>query len=268
MKRKLAIAAGVAAAGVAILVAFLAWPRGADPVTETEAVAAFRSRTATIAATAASTVTPSPSLSATSLPADGVYSFDATGGEEVKLGPLPGETRSYPATVPVTIVRTGSCFTTTLNLIEQHTEDTTYCVGDDGTLRMQGHTKHQRVGAMSPTVEMTCDPGVLYQPGQSSRALQCSLAFSSGPAKMSAKAEGAAQASTVSVQVGNAARPATKLEVTYTFTGDINGTWTERTWFDADSWLPLRIERELDMKGFATFKESSTLALVSLEPRR
>lgn len=273
MKRKIAIAAGVAAAVVAIIVAFIAWPRGASPVTESEALEAFRARTETPspagAASTTTTAAPATTAGAPSLPAFGVYAFAATGGEEVKLGLLPSESRTYPASVPVTVAgATGSCFTVTLNLLEPHTEDTTYCATSDGTLQIQSHTKHQRIGAVSPTAEMTCNPGLLYRPGGPSQSLECKLSLSSGPAQMSATAKATATATAASAQAGGATIPAIKLEVTYTFNGDITGSWTERTWFATDRWLPLRIERELDMKGLATFKESSTLNLSSIEPRR
>lgn len=48
---------------------------------------------------------------------------------------------------------------------------------------------------------------------------------------MSATAKATATATAASAQAGGATIPAIKLEVTYTFNGDITGSWTERTWF-------------------------------------
>jgi hypothetical protein len=240
------------AAGV---VAYVAWPRGATPVTEDEALHDFRARDTSM------------SDQATGVPPPGVYTFAATGQEEVKLGVLPSQTRPYPGTVNVVIVDTGPrCFTTTVNLLDQHREDTTYCVTDDGSLRIEHHEKRQEVGALRPQATMTCDPDALVVPDVDSTALDCRLSLSGGPAAVNATLHGTSTSERTTVEVGGQPVDAVAVDVRYQISGDLSGSWDERVWFAVDDWLPLRIERELDLRGPASFTERSELTLRSLEP--
>jgi hypothetical protein len=241
--------------------AFVAWPRGASPVTEDEALESFRAQTG------GSATDTDPEAS--HLPAPGVYAMDSTGEEVVKLGVLPAETRTYPKTMSIVVVDSGpSCFTMTLNLLDQHTEDTTYCVGDTGGLRIDSHVKHQKIGALSPTASMTCDPDQLVTPDGGAADPTCKLSLSGGPAQLSATLTGTTEVSDASIQVGSSDIDALVVDVTYQITGDLTGTWHEKIWFAADNWLPVRIERALDLNGLATFTERSTLQLTDTSPRR
>lgn len=249
----------VAAAG-----SYVVWPRDATPVTEQEALESYRSRDTTPEAQLDDTT------GSATLPAPGVYSYTASGQEVVKLGPLPAETRPYPDTMTVVIVGDEpSCFTATLNLLDQHTEDTTYCLDDTGHLRIDGHNKHQQIGALNPSAAMTCDPDVLISPGANDRDLTCTLSLSGGPAQLSATLAGSAHtAKPTTATVGDSEVDAIAVDVTYQITGDLTGTWREQLWFAQDNWLPLRIERNLDLRGLATFTEQSTLNLTDTTPTK
>ncbi|MCZ7631144.1 MAG: hypothetical protein M5U19_19805 [Microthrixaceae bacterium] len=70
-------------------------------------------------------------------PTPGVYRYAGSGSETVQLGPIPEETRTLPSGINGVVthaeaVSDQACFVTTLNLIEQHTEDSTYCRTDQG----------------------------------------------------------------------------------------------------------------------------------------
>lgn len=257
MYRKVLMIVAVVAAILVGVVAYAAWPRGATPVTEDEALDDFRSQTGSESSTSA----------ATGLPRPGVYTYRSSGEEVVQLGVLPSETRPYPGTMSVVVVGSGpSCFTTTLNLIDQHTEDTTYCVEEGGGLSIESHEKHQQIGAVSPDASMTCDPATLVADGAQTSELRCTLALSGGPAELTATLDGTAESTGDTVTVGDEDVEATAVDVTYEISGDLSGSWRERTWFRSTDWLPLRIERELDLEGLATFTERSTLELTDLEP--
>lgn len=163
MKRKIAIAAGVAAAVVAVIVGFIAWPRGASPVTESEALEAFRARATPSPAGAASTTTtaaPAATAGAPSLPAFGVYAFAATGGEEVERVYLPQRiahlsvqrARHRRRRHGVVLHRHAQPARTPhgghhlLRHLRRHASDT------------EPHQGTAPMGAVSPTAEMTCDP--------------------------------------------------------------------------------------------------------------
>lgn len=204
------------------------------------------------------------------MPSPGVYRYAATGQEVVKLGVLPAETRTYPDTMTVVIVKgEPSCFTATLNLLEQHTEETSYCLDDTGTLRIDTHDKHQKIGALSPSAAMTCDPGILVTPGTDNTQFTCQLSLSGGPARLTAKLQGSAKVTRpAEVTVANQPVVAIAVDVTYQVSGDLTGSWHEQIWFARENWLPLRIERNLDLQGLATFSEHSTLDLVDTSPTR
>ncbi len=260
MKRPALVLVAAPAAAVLATGAYLAWPRGASPVTEQEALADFRAQP--------TTTPPDAATEAPALPEPGVYTYASSGGETVELGVLPPETRTYPDTMSVVIVDTGSgCFTATLNLLDQHTEDTTYCADDSGGLRIDSHEKHQQIGALRPTASMACDPAKLVHHGDEAADPSCTITLSGGPAALTATVAGTTEVSEATVRVGEDEVDALAVDVTYEISGDLTGTWHEQTWF-ADDWLPLRIERSLDLDGLADFTERSTLVLADATPSR
>jgi len=262
MRRRLLLVVLGIVVVVASAVAFIVWPRGVDPVPLSEALQDYRS----------GTQTSDPSGAAidddgVSRPRPGVYPFGATGQEEVQAGILPTETRSYPATVPVTVVADGAtCFTVTVDLFVQHTEDTRYCITDTGALRLDRHRKHQQIGALRPDAEMTCDPGVLSAPDRRDEKVGCSMAISAGPVSLTAELAGVARSEPTSIVVDGRTIDAVRIVLRYTVSGDLSGTWDEQLWLARDDWLPLRITRDLDLRGLAAFEEHSVLTLASTEP--
>ena len=169
---------------IAAVAAFTLWPRGSTPITAEEALEDFRDQSEV----------EDPVEGDAPVPAPGVYRFRATGGESVKLGALPAEDRPYPAEVTAVVVADGDCFTFTLNLLAQHTEETTYCPGEGQELTLREHVKHQQVGALRPEAEMTCDPGLLHELSSPTQELRCSLAMAGGPARLHAQLEGTSTA--------------------------------------------------------------------------
>lgn len=256
-----------AAAGVGIVVACLLigaavvlWPRGTTEVSEQDAVEDFRARDA-------SSTTAAPS-SQRAVPEPGVYTYAAEGQEEVKLGPLPAETRPLPSTVTAVAVDVGEgCFDWTVNLFAEHTEDTRWCT--EPVLRLDGHTKHQQIGALSPTATVACDPNEMPDDtagSAGSTELSCTLEMTGGPASITASLAGTATAGEpTTIDIDGAEVAVTPVNVNYAVTGDLTGTWDETTWWTTEH-LPARIERTLDLSGPATFSETSKLQLTSLVP--
>ena len=200
------------------------------------------------------------------MPAPGVYTFAASGQEDVKLGPLPAETRPFPESVTAVVVDGGDgCFELTVNLFAEHTEDTRYCT-DGGVLTLGAHTKHQQIGPLSPTATVACDPATLLSTESTDHDLACTLELSGGPAAISATLAGTATRGEPEQRtVGTDTVTTTPLTITHRVSGDLSGTWTERLWLTETN-LPVRIERTLDLSGPATFTERSVLDLQSLTP--
>jgi len=262
--RKAAIGAGVVVAVMVAGLAFVLWPRGATEVTKEEAVEGFRDRSTT-------TEKGSDSGPTRTVPRPGVYTYAAEGAEDVKLGPLPAENRTLPATVTAVAVDAGNgCFDWTVNLFTQHTEDNRYCT--DPVLSFESQKKHQTIGAISPTATITCDPKALLpddaeEGTPTSTPLNCSLELSGGPRAVNATLTGTAtwDGTTEKIDVSGTDVVTRPIKMSFPVTGDITGTWDETTWWSADH-LPVRVERSFHLAGMATFNEESKLQLTSLEP--
>ena len=261
MTKKLLAAIGVLVLAAGAAGAYAFWPRGAKEVSKQEAVEDFRDRQGTTATNPEASEPSEPSG-----PAAGVYEFEATGTESVKLGPLPAEERTLGPKVTASVV-TGEkgCFTWTLNLFKEHTEDTDFCPSGTG-LKLVTHIKNQTFGALTPKLVMTCDPGLLPGPGEPDKDIACELKLEGGPVPVSTAVKGTAStAQAKSFEVDGQSVEATPVTVSFTVSGDISGTWVETTWW-FDSNLPIHLERDLDLKGPATLFESSELQLLSLQP--
>jgi hypothetical protein len=306
--RRAAAAIAVVAVAAGAVVAYAVWPRGGTAVTVEDAVTEFRARTAPTPSTtaparpatsvaadrttdadpapaaggdtgsgsSAAVASAAPPTTATSAPerdrpAPGVYVHAASGYEQVQFGMMPPERRSYPAEVPVTVVHDDdpSCFVVTVDFLEEHSEDTTYCRTGSGGLRLAAHHKRQSVGAMRPTAVMSCDPDVLHEPGLDRGELRCELTVSNGPARQHAVLVGTSRVlESTTVEVGDHTVEATRIDLHYDVSGDMSGTWDETLWLSRRDRLPLQIHRDLDLRGFATFRESSSLAVKGPEPIR
>ncbi len=243
---------------------YLVWPREASPLTEREAVDDFRTKDG-----AATSSSHREGDGPGARPEPGVYVYASTGSESARLGPLPAEDRVYPTTMTVTITHDGpACFTTSLNLLDQHTETTSYCLGSNGGLRVAGHTKHQRVGAFRPTADMTCDPAWLVAEAGGRGSLACRMSVSSGPIDVNAEVTGTGEVAESTVTVDGAPIATLSVDTTYEIRGSLSGTWREHVWFERERWLPVRIERWLDFGGVAHFRERSSLVLKRVTPLR
>ncbi len=133
------------------------------------------------------------------MPSAGVYTYTGSGSETVQLGPIPAETRAFPTEINGVVTRADpvddeTCFETTLNVIEQHTENSTYCRTPAGGIRLEHYEKHQKVSAFEPTVDIRCDPGVIWDPGTAELPLACSLRLLGGPKEVSVDLPGTATA--------------------------------------------------------------------------
>ncbi|MCO5314483.1 MAG: hypothetical protein M9952_16290 [Microthrixaceae bacterium] len=278
MKKFGGIIAAVVAV-VAVVIAVIVWPRGTTEVTEDDALEDFRNRATTTSTTAdeapdddASDTDDAATDLAGNRPQPGVYTYASSGTEVVKLGPLPQENRPLPASITaVSVDVDDACFDFTINLFAEHRETNRYCASG-GELVLSQHTKNQTVGAISPTATMTCDPNVLRGgvSGSSSEAASretvCTLNVSGGPISVDAQLSGTVveEASEV-VRVGDDEVETTPVVLTLVAAGSITGGWTETIYF-ADNNLPVKVVRDLDLQGPATFTEQSELVLTSLTP--
>ncbi len=254
---------GIAIVVVAVLgvSAWAFWPRSADEISERAALASYQQRSRTSGTTERSTVPRQRVLA----PSDGVYRYHASGHETTKFGPLPAQTNQLPDSLTGVVVTKGrSCYEFTLNLFEQHTEDSTFCnVGDEFSLTT--YAKHETVGVVTATAKITCDPGVFIGPDPTSD-LDCAMKLEGGPFPVDAEFTGTSKVSpTEFMKIAEQTITVLPVEVTFRFSGKITGSWTEKIWFTEDR-LPARIDRTLHMSGPASFGEDYDLRLASLTP--
>jgi hypothetical protein len=264
--RTVAVGIAVAVLAVAVIAAWLIWPRGSTPVTLEEARADLEERRQ---ADAQADANAAAAAAAAGAPATGVYEYTVEGIQSVGFGGVTDEDRAIPETVNVGIDATDvGCFEITLNLVDQHVERTTLC-DDAGIVSMARHRKEMEFGALSPTIDMTCDPAVVVNdrtPG-SRTDLTCDMDVSVAVVETTGEATGVAVVGTVEeITVGAETRSALPVEMTYTMDGGMAGSWTQHYWLDQATLLPLRIERTMDLSGPASISETSTLMLTDLEP--
>ena len=201
------------------------------------------------------------------VPPPGVYTYSADGQEEVKLGPLPTETRPLPDTVTVVVVDHGDgCFEWTINLFAEHTEDTRYCSSPvrrahaDGSRHAPAARRpvtHRNGGLRPRHPHRTRNPHLDVD-------LRHDHGRRSGGHLRDARRHGDARTD----RAGHSWRRAGRSHaVDRPVRGHrrSHGTWNETLWL-RDDLLPVRIERDLDLTGPATFSERSRLELADLSP--
>lgn len=264
MRRAIAIGVTVLAlllAGAAVVF----WPRGGTAVDHDEALTEYREREST---------TTSPAGDASPLPATGGYLFDATGEESVKFAVLPTEQRTLAATitgvvldVPAPDGSAGACFELTMHFFAEHLERTTLC-NDGRRLSLGDHVKEQRIGTLSPVADLSCSDAVLVDPdGPNGLPLACTLSVDGGPAVITSELVGTStRGAETTLDVDGETVDVLPVEIALTATGTLSGTWTERWWLATEDSMIVRMERQLDLSGPATFHEDSELQLSTLRP--
>lgn len=233
---------------------FLYWPRPPTAITEEDALQDFRDQ---------------GSGSTTGVgPAAGVYSYDADGTEKISIGPLPLPTRDIPGTVTV-VVQTGAdgCYRSTLNLMGEHTETTTWCVGADGSLTLQRQDKQEKVPGFNVTAVTTCDPGRVLAADGSETQVRCTLIMDVSGLKLTVELAGTARVEPgEDVDVGGSIVVTRHLALALAATGDLSGHWNEEYWLD-EGLLPVRVARDVVLDGPGAFDEKTSLTLRDLQPQ-
>jgi hypothetical protein len=258
-RRWLLVALGVVVAVVAVvagLAAFVLWPRSPTPITEQDALDDFRaSGTGTVVEVVAG-------------PTPGVYAYDADGTEEISMGPLPLPTRDVPDTVTVVVTPApDGCWVATLNLMEEHTEATTWCLGADGSLVLRGQEKAEKVPGFEVAAETTCAPGTVLAVSGVPSEVRCTLVMDVSGLTLTVDLAGTATVEPgEDVDVGGTTVATRHLVLALDASGDLSGHWNEEHWLTSDL-VPVRVVRDVVLDGPGSFDEQTTLTLRDLRPR-
>ena len=255
--RRLLIGIAVFVAVLGGLAAYVFWPRSPTPITEQQALEGFRGQAG---ASGADADRPGPT--------PGVYSYEADGTEKISIGPLPLPTRDIPRTVTLVVPSSSDdCYRTTLNLMVEHTETTTWCVGGDGSLTLQRQVKQEKVPGFDVTGLTTCDPGTIIAPGADETQVRCALTLDVSGLSLKIDMAGTARVEPgEEVDVGGTTVATRHVVLALDATGDLSGHWNEEYWLTPDQ-LAVRTQRDVLLDGPGTFDESTSLVLRDLRPQ-
>ena len=200
----------------------------------------------------------------TRLPVPGVYTYRTRGGEGLSLM---GVQRAFPSSSSM-IVADGRCATLSWVPITQHTESTTECAGDDGSLSVPRLVTDESIAGTTTASTVRC-PATAYLLPPRSRpvarwAATCSL---TDPAEKVSLAGAALGPATVAVGGHDVAVEHTR--VTLTYSGIDGGTNPTDFWIVPSSGLVVR-ERETVAvtQGGVRYSESMDIELTRLDPAR
>lgn len=200
-------------------------------------------------------------------PAEGVYTYAATGGESISVG---GARHDYPGQVFATLTHTGCGYQLRVHVLQEHIDTLDFCI--DG-LRLGFHRSHQRLTFIGNTAEgsFSCDPWI----GAIDRAV--------GPGAQDSRS---CTAGTVGVDRSTATHVADEpvrvddADVVgsrvvwqwFAESGESTGSG-EQVWVFDENGLPLIIERTgtttaPSVLGRATHQETARFVLQSRTPQR
>ncbi len=210
------------------------------------------------------TAEPAPAAPTLTFPDTGVYTFDTTGGEAIST---PGGARSYPEETYGIVRKAPGCgWTLELRLLEQHREETTFCLEGPRVGVTQYETDVEFYGAAEHQIfvcdndnhgDLTQAPGDVTQGG-----CQGDEVTTSGTAtyvRREMMTVGGVQVETMMY------RFETKIE------GRVQGTASQNVWVDTTRGFPVRIERKSTSRTSSfgagvTYTEDATFAVRSLTP--
>jgi len=197
--------------------------------------------------------------------ADGVYLYDTTGWESLRV--LSGPTHRYPATTTITLTRAGCGIRLRWQPLAARSTTWTLCHGDTGFLVTANDEVHTFYGVTDHT-DYTCtgDWPSAAAPGTRS-AFSCRAA--GGRERGVATLVGRGP-----VSVGDAQIQAAHIRTTAAVSGGNHGTETVDWWFAPSTAAPVQIafssrtSRKEPIIGAAHYREHAELQLASLEPLR
>jgi hypothetical protein len=197
--------------------------------------------------------------------ADGVYLYDTTGWESLRV--LSGPTHRYPATTTITLTRSGCGIRLRWQPLAARSTTWTLCHGDTGFVVTANDEVHTFYGVTDRTdYRCTGDWPSAATPGTRA-AFSCRAAHGRERGVATLVGRG-------TVTVGDARIQATHIRTTAAVSGENHGTETVDWWIALDSPAPPRIvlssrtSRHVAIVGTARYREHAVLRLASLKAER
>jgi len=208
-------------------------------------------------------------------PRPGVYEYRGGGTDSLSLPPLSqSEGPGIPGTVELL---DGDCWRFRVDYSSNHWQDWKYCHRGDDLMEEGGQTWQRWLFgpvAVTTTATFRCEdtPAIpaVREPGQ-----EWSARCKGSNTRISGEVVSAGPYRFVGeevVDVGGERVAALHFRRSRTLTGAQDGTEVSEVWFAADDGMPLRNEREIELRtdtpvGKSTYTEKGDFRLVSLRPR-
>jgi hypothetical protein len=207
-------------------------------------------------------------------PPQGVYLYEGGGTDQLSTPPKEqAEGPSMPATVTH---RDDGCWTFRIDYSTNHWQSWDYCSGE-GDLDESGGSSYQRwdftVFVQETTSTFVCDSAVTIDAEQAPGDTweQSCSGTSTGTEGEALSAGSCTFVGREDVQVGGDTVPAYRYHRERTMSGAQTGTEVSEVWFAAETGMPLRNERHIEVRtdtviGEVTYTEDADFLLTSLEP--
>ena len=242
-------------------------PVGPPGATATTSAPAVHTAAARPAAQASSPATAPAAVPATAKPAQGVYAYRTTGGDQVSVA---GASHDYPDTTYATVRHLDGCHWFVRNdVVEEHVDERTICNGVDAVTQVT-QARWVTFFGKKDGMELRCEPPiVLARPNGLPMPEETSACSGGGTqAKMRRTLVGRER-----VTVGGVAVDALRIVIDGTFSGKATGRSHDELWVAESNGLTLRWDRMVDTMADAAFgaqvryQEQASFVLLSLTPR-
>jgi hypothetical protein len=241
----LAVVAGLAVGGA------LLWrnARGSDPVSEREALAAFRERPGGAAPPGG--------------PAPGVYTYRSSGSERGGVGPF-AVSRRLPRTARLVVTAAPGGWEGEFSYSRQHIEGTRYVTAADG-IRITWLRTDVTFAGFGSDDRRSVDPPSLFMPAGPAVGDAWKERYRTGDINVVddnriVRAE--------RVRVGARSVQTLVVKIHSVTDGPHPGTRDEKMWWSPSLGLPVRSDVAMDIGGVFAFRATSSVSLTDPEPRR
>jgi hypothetical protein len=221
------------------------------------------------AADAGPVVTTPPAVSRYRRPAEGVYSYRASGGESISVA---GANHDYPERSYATLRHADGClWELQLDVIEEHRDELLLCSEPGRVLQLEQGRTVSFFGKQDG-VRNRCEPSQLFHavgetPGTAT-VVQC------GDGKGNHAQMTRTYLGSETMQIDQVEVDVERIRLDGTFSGKAEGTSVDELWLVSSTGMIARWTRYVDTKADAafgakvTYRESASFVLESLEPRR
>ena len=207
------------------------------------------------------------------VPAEGVYRYTGSGTERLSVPPV---RQDQGPEMPATVTHLdGGCWRFRIDYSTNHWQHWDYCATDKGLVE-RGGGSFQRLNLVAISVDVTtateCTDAVAIDlSGAEGQALEQACTVSDEKAVTGASTGRNVFLGREDAEVGGATVPVLHYRRERDLSGRQRGTEEVEVWFDAETFLPVRVERRIAIEtdtplGALAYEEQGDFQLQSIEP--